>query len=97
MMETSLEVWWLRHHLPIQGVRAWSLVGDASEAKQPEHKPQKQHCNKFNKDVTKIKRWRRPKETSKVENYLSYKSYQLSEYWPALQVVSRLLGVKFEV
>ena len=49
------------------------------------------------KMLQKIKRWKRPKETSKAENYWSYKSYHLSEYWSDLQVVSRLLGVKFGV
>ena len=86
----------------MQGVRVRSLVGDA---KNPHgSRPKKQNINHRSNIVTnsrkilqKIKRWKRPKETSTVENYLSYKSYHLSEHWPALQVVSRLLGVKFGV
>ena len=54
---TSLMVQWLRFPLPMQGLRVRSLVRDlrakipyAALAKKPEHKQQKQYCNKFNKD-----------------------------------------------
>ena len=52
-------VQWLGLCLSIQGVQVLVLIGElrshVSCAKKPEHKQQKQYCNKFNKDLKKNK------------------------------------------
>ena len=50
----SLGVQWLRFCLPMEGMQVQSMVRElrvtCQMAKIPEHKQQKQYCNKFNKD-----------------------------------------------
>ena len=52
---TSLGVWWLRLHLPMQGIWIQPLVGEPTscmpQPKNPNMK-QKQYCNRFNKNFT---------------------------------------------
>ena len=50
---TSLAVHWLKHHLPMEGMRVWSLVGELRShiPRGPKNQniKQKQYCNKFDK------------------------------------------------